>query len=233
MRRTRQYAAAVRRRKPASELLLDRGDDRVRLDTRLDAHSSLSAPRILSLQHTIGNRAVQRLIVQRDARKRPTPKKARIPPAVASVNLVTAGELKGDSTLAGHEGKIEVEAVSIVGNKSTASGVGGGSSREGESSGLEVVIVVVLDSSFPGLLRAYTGGDLIDEFSIDLLKANENGGADTTHSMNFKAGYIVAIEFNPGGGGQPLASLTIQFNSAEFPRRGDDQGDQSSSRTPG
>jgi type VI secretion system Hcp family effector len=195
MRKAHRYAAPRRKAKPAIEELRDKPESRAQAGVRQGAESPLSAAGILRLQHTIGNQAVQRLIVQRQP-KGGSKTEERLPAVVASITLERQGTLDGGSRVPGHEGAIEIDSLSF-GQTNRSVGSGEGSSPKQAARDIEVTITKATDSSSTALMNAVAKGERIIAARFEFLRRGDGGAVETTHSFEFSSGFVT--NFSLGG----------------------------------
>jgi type VI protein secretion system component Hcp len=208
MRRTQQYAARVRRPRPAAEELRQLPEKRSQPDERARAESPLSAG-ILRLQRSIGNRAVQRLIVQRQPGRGGggAEKEKSIPSVVATITLERAGKLEGTCQLAGHEGKVEFSAMGLAPSREPRT-------EGGRGSGVRVELTQAQDNSTERLYVAYVGGDRITTAQFEFLRRNDSGEVEIVASREFSNGQITGLQASAeDSGGIQMFYCSMEFEA--------------------
>lgn len=191
-----------------------------------EAESRHAAPSndIVSLQHVIGNRAVQRMmaddraqaagpgtILQRapkDSGKGqdkggPAAKPAE-PLYLAEITLERKGELKGSSRIEGFEGHIPVLSVSMTGDTRKAG-------REKESSSIDVMVTRLADDLSPRLMNAYTDGDRVERAIFRLVKPTADGKYEVVTTFEFSEGVISSYQMASIDEG-PIDVISINFH---------------------
>jgi type VI secretion system secreted protein Hcp len=172
---------------------------------------------LLKLQRTIGNRAVQRLLAQREQAgelQRAPNAKATAPAGFLAIDLASAGTVKGGSKHAGHEGKVEFASISW-GKSEPGAGTGrGGRGDSEEGKRVTLTITRVMDDASPSLARAAAIGDAIKSAEFAMVKADADGNLSTYASLKFKGGYITTLQV--GGGDPPMETITFELSDAEF-----------------
>ena len=206
MRRPRREAEVLRRAKPPRDPREDAAR-RARLDSAPRAESRHSSAGILRLQATIGNRAVQRLIVERQPTADNPKAPASTPGAVATFTLENQGKLKGGSGLAGHEGKIELHAVQVVPTNRSASSRG---KEEPEKRFIELVITKTQDGTSAAFQRAAFNGERIESAQIEFIRRGDDGTIETRMTLDFSNGFVTNYSTSSGGD-EPMDSIAIQF----------------------
>jgi type VI protein secretion system component Hcp len=212
MHRPQSYAAPKRRPKPVLAYLRDHPESRAQSGLRKGEESPLSAAGILRLQHTIGNQAVQRLIVQRQPGGG-SKTEDRLPPIVASMTLERQGTLKGESRVPGHEGAIEIDSFRFdQAEKLGGVGPGEGRGEEKAPKDVEVSITKATDSSSVALANAALKGERITAARFEFLHRGEGGTVETKFSFEFSNGFVTSFSQTESGG-RPGDSFTIQFEA--------------------
>ncbi len=211
MRRPQSHVALMRRPKLETEHLREHPESRSESGVRQRAESPLSATGILRLQRTIGNQAVQRLIVQRapaggdDAAKEPK--------SVGVASITIEGRaLKGESRVPGHEGKIDFTSLSRDETRRMGGGGHGGDREAGEQGFINVSFTKTQDGSSPTLLEAAATGKRVTAARFDLLRRGDSGTFETLFTFEFSNGIVT--QFAPGsssGGDTPSDFVTIEF----------------------
>jgi type VI secretion system secreted protein Hcp len=181
------------------------------------AEASHASHPLLKLQRSIGNRAVQRLLAQReqaaDLQRAPNAK-ATTPAGFVVIDLASVGTVKGGSKHAGHEGKVEFASVSW-GKPEMGAGVGrGGRGDSEEGKRVTLTITRVMDDASPILARAAAIGDAIKSATFEMVKADKDGKLATHASIQFKGGYITTLQV--GGGDPPMETITFELSGGEF-----------------
>jgi type VI protein secretion system component Hcp len=161
-----------------------------------------AANTILHLQHTIGNRAVQRLMreaIQGDLVDAVVPAAIQrapedAPRSMVVLNLVLgrSGKVKGTSRVEGHEDKIEVLSVSL---------------KEESSARRSVIFNKETDASSPILAEAMTRGDSVQTAEFTFLRRADNGSFETAHTLEFSDGHIASYSTSGGENGGDTVEL--------------------------
>jgi type VI protein secretion system component Hcp len=190
-----------------------------------EAESRHTAPSndIVNLQHTIGNRAVQRMlasdraqavgpasVVQRapnDSGKGqdkggPTAKVAATQ-YLAELTLERQGELKGGSRIEGFEGHVPVLSLGFDANAMKPG-------RDKESSSTELVVTRLADDLSPRLMKAYTEGEKIDSATFRLVKLTADGKYEVVGTFEFSDGTISSYNASNNEEG-PIDVISINF----------------------
>jgi type VI protein secretion system component Hcp len=212
MRRTQLYAARVRRPKAVAEELRQLPEKRSQPDERARAESPLSAG-IMRLQHSIGNRAVQRLIVQRQPGRGGggAEKEKSIPSVVATITLERAGKLEGTCQLAGHEGKVELSSLGLAPSRGPGRSTGRRGSEREETKRTQITFTKPSDKVSVELQKALLDGDRIVTAQFEFLRRNEGGEVEVRASFEFSNGLLTNLNFGTGSGGVPMDAGTIDF----------------------
>lgn len=160
------------------------------------AHETSDAPPhgILSLQRSIGNQAVQRLI-QRD----PKPKAQSAdeqPSAVATITGAQRGKFKGTSRAVGHEGKIEILGLQF---------------KPTDSKMTVILFKRVDESSSPAFMMAYQTGERITTAQFMSIRHDENGNVETVMTYDFSDGYVTGVQMSSSQG-IPYEAITLEFD---------------------
>ena len=194
---SRRYAARLRRPAPAQE-------DRRRLPgqrSHASAEAASPAGRIMRLQQTIGNHAVQRLIVQRQP-KGGTKQKA-LPPVVAKI-VLDSGELDGGSEVEGHAGEVEFDTLNV-----------GQLNKGGGADFIDLNWSRLMDRASVLLQHAQSNGDHIASARFDFIKADESGAVTTYLSVEYKDGEVTEFHYaGDDSSGRPIAAGSFIFKRA-------------------
>jgi type VI protein secretion system component Hcp len=213
MRKTQRYAQRLRLAKPATEYLRGHSERRPQAVARERAESPLTAAGILRLQHSIGNQAVQRLIIQRQPGKGGGGAKepASMPAIVATITFQRAGKLEGTSRLAGHEGKVELSSLSFVPSRGPGVRTGDRNEREAEpEKRMELAFTKPQDKTTVELQKAFMDGDKIATATFEFLRRDDNGDVVVAGSFEFSNGLITSLHID-GSGPTPSDAGTIEF----------------------
>jgi type VI protein secretion system component Hcp len=193
------------RLKPGNDDQRAEADDALRLAfDRRDA-SVLGAAAILRLQRSLGNQAVQRLVIQRqpnDAVEADSSKAIDVPRIVATITLLS-GKVEGSVRAAGHEGKIAIESINF---DVTRVGTGRREPREGPPQLVQVTITKRRDSASPILARAAAKGERVESAQFEYLKRNDDGTISARLMLDLTGGYVTSHS----GSGE-FETLTIEF----------------------
>jgi type VI protein secretion system component Hcp len=192
-----------------------------------DAQSRRDAPSndILSLQHTIGNRAVQRMMgsdrahgaavantLQRAPKDSDSSKgqdkggpavKAGATQYLAELTLERQGELKGSSRIEGFEGHVPVLSLGFDANAMKPR-------RDKESSSTELLVTRLGDDLSPRLMKAYTEGEKIDSATFRLVKLTADGKYEVVATFEFRDGTISSYNASNSDEG-PIDVISINF----------------------
>jgi type VI protein secretion system component Hcp len=158
----------------------------------------------MRLQQMVGNRAVQRLILQpepAEIHREPKQEQSRLT-ALATITLARRGNVRGDSRLAGYEGKIELLS---FGTSTARPGRSG--SREAEPLGINFQKHV--DPSSPVLMQAVAEGDPVKAARFEFVRPGDGGKWVTAATFEFTDGF--ATSYQAGSGGEPVESVSMEF----------------------
>jgi len=166
----------------------------------------------LRLQRSIGNKAVQRLIVQRQPGKGGGGEKEKsLPAIVATLTFENAGKLEGTCQLAGHEGKVEFSSLSFVPSRGPGARVGDRRERETEpTKRTELAFSKPQDGATVELQKAVIDGDRIATATFEFLRRSDDGGVEVVASFEFSNGFITSLQIG-GSGPTPSDAGTIEF----------------------
>lgn len=176
--------------------------------------AAVSEHRVVKMQHTIGNQAVQRLLTQRDipadspadVQRAPNADSER-PGALATIVLEHQGKLRGSSRFAGHEGKIELMSVSMGGTLEPSSGKSNSVEQR-----VEITLVKYVDDTSPLLMDAVAKGEAIKSAQFEMIKPNNDGNMAVYYTFDFSEGMITGFTASGSdGGGKPIETVNIQF----------------------
>jgi type VI secretion system Hcp family effector len=201
--RQRQAKALARHRH--GQGVLQREEDRPR---------GLTSPEgLIHLQHTIGNRAVQRLLLQRQPRSDGGAKAPEAVPAlVGTLVLSSGGKVEGDSRVPGHEGKIDFLSLQLGDKRFEVS-----NPRERESEPkrtIEIHLTKLVDKASPSLQQAAAKGTRIESAQFEFIRRTEDGAIETTATFEFKNGFITGFQMG-GSEGKQIEIVSIQFELTE------------------
>lgn len=190
-----------------------------------EAESRHTAPSndIVSLQHTIGNRAVQRMladdraqavgpasVVQRapnDSGKSQDKGGPAAKPAaaqyLAEITLERQGELKGSSRIAGFEGQVPVMSLQLTEAVRKPR-------NDKESDSTDLGVLRLADDLSPRLMRAYSDGERIDSAIFRLVKPTADGKYEVLNTFEFSDGMITSFNADNGEEG-PVDFINISF----------------------
>ena len=178
------------------------------LRRRPDRHpgaAPLSEHRVVKMQHTIGNQAVQRLLQRAPGDKN---QEASRPHALATIVLSSVGRLPGDSRVAGHEGKMEILSMSFdeisKADKRPA---------ETEEPYIGLTVSRYLDKSSQALMNASARGEHITSAQFEMLRFDADGKANVSHTFDFNDGLISSYQMQSAGDSEakPIEVMTIEF----------------------
>ena len=172
---------------------------------------------VVKLQRTIGNQAMQRLIgekrhgesntiIQRDSMDQTKDKENTLPAYVAKIVLGNAGELKGKSRIAGHEGKIEVLSLSLDASRSNNRRK---EDREAPSpSVFRITITRYVDDLSPRFQLATAKGEQVKTAQFELIRKGDDGTIATLHTLEFGDGFITSYQVS---GDPPIEVIQMEF----------------------
>ncbi len=162
--------------------------------TSASHETSQSSPHdILNLQRTIGNRAVQRFIVQRDPK--PKADTSEKPSFVASITGAQRGKFQGTSRIVGHEGKIEVLGLQF----------------KQEATKMIVHLTKRVDESSPAFMVAFQKGEPITTAQFISIRYNADGNVETGPTFDFSDGYVTSLQFYTSQG-VSYEAITLEFD---------------------
>jgi type VI protein secretion system component Hcp len=190
-----------------------------------EAESRHAAPSndIVSLQHAIGNRAVQRMFAGDRAQaagpattlqrapndsskgqdKGGSASKAAATQYLAELTLERQGELKGSSRVEGFEGHVPVLSLGFDENAMKPR-------RDKESSSTELLVTRLADDLSPRLMKAYTEGEKIDSATFRLVKPTADGKHEVVATFEFSDGMITSFRASESQEG-PIDLINISF----------------------
>ncbi|HEY7466080.1 MAG TPA: type VI secretion system tube protein Hcp [Dehalococcoidia bacterium] len=204
----RQRLHRYRRPQPGGDEQRQEAADGLNLATARRDATMLGAEGILRLQRSIGNQAVQRLVIQRqpnEAVEADTSKARNVPRMVATITL-KSGKVEGSVREPGHEGKIAIESINFdVGRRD--SGVGRG--REG-SPPVQITITKRKDDSSTALIRAVVNGEHMESAQFEALSLSDDGTVSARVLLDLKDGYFSSYSL-----GDELESFTMEFGAQQ------------------
>lgn len=193
------------RHRPGSDEQRAEADDMLRLASDRRDASVLGPAAILRLQRSLGNQAVQRLVIQRqpnEAVEADTSKAVDVPRMVATITL-KSGKVEGSVRAPGHEGKIAIESINL---DVARGGTGRREPREGPSQLVQVTITKRRDSASPILVRAAANGERVESAQFEYLQRNDDGTISARVMLDLTGGHVTSYS----GTGE-LETLTIEF----------------------
>lgn len=171
--------------------------------------SPVSPNAVIQLQRMIGNQAVQRLIshdrrgvLRRDSEGQ---KKYTV---LATITFAKAGKLKGNSKIAGHEGKIEIHSIQIDPSSTKRT-------NETAPPLPELIITRTSDDLSPRLMQANVEGDTITAAQFEFLRYDDKGKTEVVRTMEFSDGYITSFSVS-GGGPDMTEQIGLEFKHGSF-----------------
>lgn len=179
------------------------GEVRVRFGASGSRGRSIVAPanRLMELQQTIGNGALQRLLaVDRTLAQRESTRPVRV---LAAITLAKAGKVRGDVKEPGHEGKLEIESIHLSPSRTPAK------DRDEAQQTFPVTFTRRSDSVTPLFFRAATDGDPVVSAVFDFVRPDAVGELETLHSLAFGDGLISGFQL-----AGEAESISIEFASA-------------------
>ena len=135
---------------------------------------------LLRLQRQVGNRAVQRLLAQREADE-------KAPPAgvYATLDLAQQGELRGESKEPGYEGKIPLSALTFGAPKNQGN-------RAQPEATHDLVLVKAVDSVSPRLMVAASKGERVNSAKFEYVRREPDAKPVTALELNYEDGYFAS-----------------------------------------
>jgi type VI protein secretion system component Hcp len=192
------------RHKPGSDDQRTEADDALHLAfDRRDA-ARLGPAGILRLQRSLGNQAVQRLVIQRqpsEAVEADSSKKPDVPRIVATI-VLGGSKIEGTSRAPGHEGKIAIESINLDVSRRDA---GGGRGREG-SPPVEITITKRRDAASDALVKAAANGERMESAQFEVLSVSDDGTISSRLLLDLKDGFVTSYSLS-----DELESFSIEF----------------------
>lgn len=214
MAHTRRSHARSRAHQPDLEELRKRRDSQ-----RPNSSVPLSEPGVVKLQHVIGNQAAQRLIQKGETvgalqrapnggkpEQKEAASDARV---VATITLESGGEVRGESRIAGHEGKIEFLSMHFEGLNRRVS-----RDTETEEERVSLVMTKYVDSASMALFNAMNNGDAIKSARFELIRRDADGKISIFQTYEYTNGYITSLSVSGAAGGdRPIETLALEFRT--------------------
>ena len=185
---------------------------------KAEPHAPLSPNAVMQLQHTIGNQAVQRLmdggkmphnvgsaIVQRDSGTGGRQDEASFPALLATITTERKGKLKGKTSIAGQEGKIEFQSLNLGKSNTTR--------NPDEPQPTNLTLTRQVDDLSPTFQQAMLEGDPVKTAQFEFIRRNDEGKVEIKHTLNFSDGMITSYAL--GSGEQQTESMGIEFRKTE------------------
>jgi type VI secretion system Hcp family effector len=166
----------------------------------------LSPDHVVRLQHTIGNQAVQRLILQRAPKDDKSKVADSAPSVMGTITLERQGKIKGGSRKAGHEDKVEILSIS---SESRQVRRGGREDRDTEER-VTITITRFVDNASGAFARAYTEGEAVSAAAFDLVRSGSDGNLETFHTLEFSEGLISGISTSSSEG-RGIETISFEF----------------------
>jgi type VI protein secretion system component Hcp len=142
----------------------------------------------MRLQRTIGNQAVQRLLVQRQPKG--GAKQAELPAIVAKI-VLEDGDLDGGSQIAGHLGEVEFTSL----HQTVRQGPGGTTRNpreQGETQDLS--FTRLSDAATQKLIQMMFDGRRIVSAQFNYIRRGEGDAVETTFSQEFTNGFVTSFQ---------------------------------------
>jgi type VI protein secretion system component Hcp len=183
------------------------------------AEATHAAHPLLKLQRTIGNRAVQRLLAQREPaelQRAPDAEPAK-PGGFLTIEFHSSA-IRGNSKHPGHEGKIEFASLSFDTAPSPAGGTGGQSRRrDGESEPVTLVLTRHTDEVSGLLMNAAARGLSIKLARFEFVKVDKDGKLSTYQTLEFKSGNLTSYQIGTGEESIDQISFELTEGTASSP----------------
>jgi type VI secretion system Hcp family effector len=121
------------------------------------------------------------------------------------------GEFKGDCTIPGHEGEIEVHSVSIGNSGSRTPGTGSGTGQQDTT--MTVHISKYVDKSSPQFIRAAERGATLSTATFQYILSDPRGGIKVMRTMEFSDGRVTSYMVSGADPdtGKPLEQIEMEF----------------------
>lgn len=191
---------------------------RQRPDKRTSGGVPVSEPGVVKMQHLMGNQAVQRLL-QRQAQagagavvqRAPDNKEPASDAAVlATIILENGGELKGESRIAGHEGKIELLALNLENASRRAA-----SREEAPEERVQLTLTKHVDNLSNKLMLAIQKGDAIKSARFEFIRRDADGKVQVGHTLEYTDGYLTGQSVSGSSeGGKAMETISVEFRVA-------------------
>jgi type VI protein secretion system component Hcp len=180
------------------------------------AEATHAAHPLLKLQRTIGNRAVQRLLAQREPaelQRAPDAEPAK-PGGFLTIEFHSSA-IRGNSKHPGHEGKIEFASLSFDTARSPAGGQSRG--RDGESEPVRLVLTRHTDEVSGLLMNAAARGLSIKLARFEFVKVDKDGKLSTYQTLEFKSGNLTSYQIGTGEESIDQISFELTEGTATIP----------------
>lgn len=176
-------------------------------DKRTPAESvPVSEPGVIKMQHLVGNQAVQRLIQRAPDKKEP----ASDATVLATIILESGGELKGESRIPGHEGKIELLSLNLENANRRAT-----SREEAPEERVQLTLTKYVDDLSNKLMLAIQKGDSIKSARFEFIRREDDGKVRVVHTLEYTDGYLVGQSVSgTSEGGKSLETVSVEFRAA-------------------
>lgn len=125
----------------------------------------------------------------------------------------TQGRIKGGSTLKGHEGTIEVEAVSheVLAPHSAASGL-----PTGKRQHKPLTITKAIDKSSPMLMSALTNNENISSWELMFYTKTGKGTEKLSYTIKLTNASIVSIKLETDADGHTHELVSVAYKKIEW-----------------
>ena len=165
-----------------------------------------TSPQLLSdMQKRAGNRATAALVASRQADKDASPQAPRrTTTMVAKIVFTRAGQVKGNSRIAGHEDELEIHSFSFA-----RGGAQPGTTKEREGETKDVTITKPAGTATEVFMRAFTDGDVIESAVFTVLRQTEDGKVEVANTIELKNGLVSNLNLGRGD----IDSITMNFAS--------------------
>jgi type VI protein secretion system component Hcp len=155
----------------------------------------------MRLQRTIGNQAVQRLLVQREPKG--GAKQAELPVVVAKI-VLEDGDFDGGSQIEGHLGEVEFTSLQLASRKGPGSPTGDRREREEQGETQDLEFTRLSDAATQRFFKLATDGSRIVSARFDFIRRGEGGEVETTFSLELTSGFVTSFQIlGTDGKGRP------------------------------
>ena len=123
--------------------------------------------------------------------------------------------VKGESTLAGHKGKIELLSFNHGVAMQITGDIGNSERTSGRPSHQDFTVVKYLDAASPVLNQACCEGKEFPQAHV-IIGRNDGGGVSELMRYTLRGVLISSISVGGGGGDKPVETLTLNYNKIEW-----------------